>query len=197
MKILKAVLIAVAVVLLIITAVIYFIDAPVIEEGEEPTPAQKIILLGKEYLSEILLACGVSGIGLMGILTQFINNNANLTLLQSRATSADVKTLSKRLDNNERKLLELYQLVNGIGKKQDIANNVLMTTFELSELPSSLRERIYNSHDEYKKVDEVKQIVEQTAESEQKTADESTVAVVEPSTTEKNKGKKEKGAKFF
>lgn len=197
MKTLKAVLIAVAVVLLIITAVIYFIDAPVIEEGEEPTAAQKIILLGKEYLSEILLTCGVSGVGLMALLTKLIYDNATRTLTQSKATSADVQSLAVRIDNNDATILQLAKIIDNIGKKQDIANNVLLTTFELSELPSSLRERIYNSHDEYKRVGDVQQVAEQPADTEQKPVDESTVVVVEPSTTEKNKVKKGKGAKFF
>ncbi len=65
----RTILIVLAVVLLIITAVLYFVDTPVVEEGQEPTTAQKIILTGKKYLSEILLALGVSGVTLIAAFT--------------------------------------------------------------------------------------------------------------------------------
>lgn len=151
MKTLKIVLIVLAVVLLIITAVIYFIDTPVVEEGEEPTVAQKIILLGKEYLSEILLVLGVSGVGLLSALTQMIYNSAKRTLTQSASTSADVQNLGERILKAEATIGTLITIVNKLNKKQDIANNMLLTTFELSELPQNVRAQIHSAREEYNK----------------------------------------------
>lgn len=171
-KTFRTIFIVLAVVLLIITAVLYFIDTPVVEEGQEPTTAQKVILLGKDYLSEILLACGASGIGLMGVLTKLIYNSANKTLTQSLSTSADILTLTNRLKDNEQTIAALTEIIGKMSKKQDIANNMLMTTFSLSELPASLREQIHNAQTEYNGLDKTVKIVEQIAETA-KNADES------------------------
>lgn len=171
-KTFRTIFIVLAAVLLIITAVLYFIDTPVVEEGQEPTTAQKVILLGKDYLSEILLACGASGIGLMGVLTKLIYNSANKTLTQSLSTSADILTLTNRLKDNEQTIAALTEIIGKMSKKQDIANNMLMTTFSLSELPASLREQIHNAQTEYNGLDKTVKIVEQIAETA-KNADES------------------------
>lgn len=164
-KTFRTIFIVLAVILLIITAVLYFIDAPVVEEGQEPTVAQKIILLGKEYLSEILLACGASGIGLMGVLTKLIYNSANKTLTQSLSTSADILNLTNRIKDNEHTIAALTDIIGKMSKKQDIANNVLLTTFSLSELPASLREQIHNALTEYNGLDKAISSVQQVIEA--------------------------------
>lgn len=160
----RTILIVLAVVLLIITAVIYFIDTPVVEEGQEPTVAQKIILTGKKYLAEILLALGVSGVTLIAAFVKLIYNSANRTAAQSNTTAADVAEL--RRDNAELRAenRKQYELIMQLMEKQDIANNVLLTTFSLSELPRSLREQIHNAMTEYNGVGKVKEIIEQVVD---------------------------------
>lgn len=160
----RTILIVLAVVLLIITAVIYFIDTPVVEEGQEPTVAQKIILTGKKYLAEILLALGVSGVTLIAAFVKLIYNSANRTAAQSNTTAADVAEL--RRDNAELRAenKKQYELIVQLMEKQDIANNVLLTTFSLSELPRSLREQIHNAMTEYNGVGKVKEIIEQVVD---------------------------------
>lgn len=168
----RTILIVLAVVLLIITAVLYFVDTPVVEEGQEPTTAQKIILTGKKYLSEILLALGVSGVTLIAAFAKLIYNSANRTAAQSDTTAAEVADLKR--DNAElraenRKQNELIMLIL---KKQDIFSNAVLTTFSLSELPRSLREQLHNAMTEYNGVGKAKETVEQVAD-EPKNADES------------------------
>lgn len=152
-KTFKTIFIVLAAVLLIITAVLYYIDAPVIEEGQEPTVAQKIILLGKDYLAEILLACGASGIGLLGVFVKLIYNSVKKSVTDNQATAGYVLSLEKRQEINEKKIAEQNRLIAIMSKKQDIANNLLMTVFSLSELPLSLREQIHNAQTEYNGLD--------------------------------------------
>lgn len=152
-KTFKTIFIVLAAVLLIITAVLYYIDAPVIEEGQEPTVAQKIILLGKEYLAEILLACGASGIGLLGVFVKLIYNSVRKSVTDNQATAGYVLLLEKRQEINEKKIAEQNKLIAVMSKKQDMANNLLMTIFSLSELPLSLREQIHNTQTEYNGLD--------------------------------------------
>lgn len=168
----RTILIVLAVVLLIITAVLYFVDTPVVEEGQEPTTAQKIILTGKKYLSEILLTLGVSGITLIAAFAKLIYNSANRTAAQSNTTAADVADLKR--DNAELRAENRKQneLIMRLMKKQDIFSNAVLTTFSLSELPRSLREQLHNAMTEYNGVGKAKEIAEQVAD-EPKNADES------------------------
>lgn len=159
------IVIVLAIVLLGIVAFLYFIDDPVVEEGKEPTVAQKIILLGKKYLGELLGIFGVSGIAVMGFLTKWIYESSKKTLAQSVNTTEDVAGLKSdnvqlRAENREQKKL-LLKLI----KKQDIANNMLMTLFSLSDLPASVREQIYKAQGAYDEVDKINEIAEQVAES--------------------------------
>lgn len=168
----RTILIVLAVVLLIITAVLYFVDTPVVEEGQEPTTAQKIILTGKKYLSEILLALGVSGVTLIAAFAKLIYNSANRTAAQSDTTAADVADLKQ--DNAELRAENRKQndLIMRLMKKQDIFSNAVLTTFSLSELPRSLREQLHNAMTEYNGVGKAKETVEQVAD-EPNNADES------------------------
>ena len=149
MRTLRTILIVLAAVVLVITAVIYFIDAPVVEEGQEPTVPQQIILLGKKYLSEILLVSGVSGVGLLGILTKLIYNSAKRTLMQSQNTSADVQILLEQRRQDRQEIAELKMEVKRLSRKQDIANSALLDTFALSDMPVSVREKIHVAREEY------------------------------------------------
>ena len=174
---LRTILIVVAVVLLIIAAVIYFVEAPVVPEGEEPTLAQKIILVGKERLEAVLLALGVSGITLIGVFAKLIYNSAKRTFEQGTVTATDIAELkaeNERLrTDNAAQNKQIAMLI----KKQDIVNNALLTTFSLSELPSNLREKLLSAQSEYNDVgaavsmvQEVVEVVKNGAEKAQKTA---------------------------
>lgn len=182
----RTILIVLAVVLLIITAVIYFIDTPVVEEGQEPTTAQKIILLGKKYLGEILLAFGVSGVALIGAFAKLIYNSAKRTAEESKTTSADMGILMKKNAEQEAKIAALEDLIKLLMKKQDITNNVLLNTFALSELPLSLREQIHNAQNAYSGLDKDFRSVERIADVLIKTA-ENKSQPPEPEDTERSK----------
>lgn len=164
-KTFRTIFIVLAVILLVITALLYFIDTPVVEEGQEPTVAQKLVLLGKKHLGEILAVCGVSGIGLLGVLTKLIYNSVKKMSTQSQTTSADVSRLEERLKMSEKENAELKEQTARMEKKQDIANNMLMTVFSLSELPASLREKIHAAQAEYNGLDGVIKVAEQIVES--------------------------------
>lgn len=159
-----------AVVLLIITAVIYFIDTPVVEEGKEPTLPQKIILTGKKYLSEILMAVGVSGIGAIAAFTKSIYKAGRETKLAAQNTYTDVAKLEKKLDERDQKIIALENKITTFEKKQDILSNMLFVTFSLSEMPSSLRKEIHSYQTAYNALQEAKteivQIVEEVKEAE-------------------------------
>lgn len=179
-KTFKTILIVLAVVLLIITAVLYFIDTPVVEEGQEPTLPQKLVLLGKEYLAEILLACGASGIGLLGVFAKLIYNSVTKSVTENKATSAYVLSLEKRLENNNNKIEEQNRTISVMSKKQDIANNLLMTIFSLSELPVSVREQIHKAQTEYNALDGSLETVGQVI----KTVDNVEIVEEQPVTTD-------------
>ena len=148
-KTFKTIFIVLAVILLILTVFLYYVDSPVVEEGQEPTVAQKIILLGKQYLGEILAICGVSAVGLIGVLTKLILNSANKTLQQSEGTSAEVADLKSELAESRKENSQLRRELTLRDKKQDIANNLIMTIFSLSDLPAAVRERVYRAQTEY------------------------------------------------
>lgn len=179
MKTVKTILIVLAAVLLIITAVLYFVDAPVVEDGQEPTMPQKIILLGKEYLTEILAALGVSAVGLLTYLVKKIYDSGKGTLLQSLATSTDVQKFATRLQNVESKLETYLTNQQRIERKQDIINDMLYTIFSLSELPLSVREKIQDAKDRYGNLDGVRSTVEQLNVEPQNTEVEPAESLVE------------------
>ena len=183
-KTLRTIFIVVAVVLLIIAAVLYYIDTPVVEEGQEPTLAQKIILLGKERLGEILAATGVSMVGLLAYFAKKIYDSVKKSVNQSLDTDANVKGLYKGYQDLVETVAYLYEVVNTIEQKQDIANNVLMTTFSLSDLPSSLREKISNAQEQYNKLCEVKKVAEQLLSTVKNTISEQSSAVAEEKAVE-------------
>lgn len=163
-KTFKTIFIVLAVVVLIITAVLYFIDTPVVEEGQTPTVAQKTILLGKKYLGEILAACGVSALGLLSILVKLIYNSVKKSLVENEATSAAVSSLEQKYANSEKENIALRQVITTMGKKQDITSTLLMTIFSLSELPVSVREQIHSAQTEYNSLDGALQIAGQVVE---------------------------------
>ena len=152
-KLFKTIFIVIAVILLIITAVLYFMDTPVVEEGQEPTIAQKIILLGKKYLSEILMASGVSIIGIIGIFVKLIYNQVKQTFARSDLTSAEVAELKEENAELRKQITNMVSSITSLTKKQDIANNALLTTFSLSEMPSAVRSQIFTALSDYKAVD--------------------------------------------
>lgn len=163
-KTFRTIFIVLAVILLVLTAFLYYIDTPVIEEGQEPTIAQKLTLLGKQYLGEILAICGVSAVGLIGILVKLIYNSAKKTSQQSEITSAEVAELKQELAENKAENRELCKKLSIMDQKQDILTNALLTTFSLSELPASLREKISDALTAYNELGKAKVIVDQVVE---------------------------------
>ena len=179
-KTFKTIFIVLAVILLILTVFLYYVDSPVVEEGQEPTVAQKIILLGKQYLGEILAICGVSAVGLIGVLTKLILNSANKTLQQSEGTSAEVADLKSELAESRKENSQLRRELTLRDKKQDIANNLIMTIFSLSDLPAAVRERVYRAQTEYNALGGTTESVAPTVEPV-KNVDESKVQPAETS----------------
>lgn len=184
-KTFRTIFIVLAVILLVLTVFLYYIDAPVIEEGQEPTVAQKVILLGKKYLGEILAICGVSALGLIGVLVKLIYNSANSTTIASQSTAKDVVMLHQRLSENEAQLSRITSILNGLCTKQDIANNTLLTTFSLSELPASLRTKISDAQTAYNELGKAKEIAEQVIEKTENTVQPEPSDAEVPETSEK------------
>ena len=141
-KTFKTIFIVAAVLVLIAAAVLYFVDAPVVEEGETPTVAQKVILLGKQYLTELLAAAGVSVVGVIGVLAKLIYNAVRQTVEKSTLTSAEVTEIKKENDELKLQIADAVAAIAALAKKQDVANNAILTTFALSELPASVRLKI-------------------------------------------------------
>lgn len=168
-KTFRTIFIVLAVILLVLTVFLYYIDAPVIEEGQEPTVAQKVILLGKKYLGEILAICGVSALGLIGVLVKLIYNSAKATSQESGKVSAKVAQLEEKLTKSEAENRELRKEQSIMNKKQDIANNLMMTIFSLSELPSSVRTQVYSAQTAYNELGKAKEIAKQVIEKTENT----------------------------
>lgn len=161
MKTIKVILVVLAVILLALTAFFYFVDAPVVEEGQEPTVAQKIVLLGKQYLAEILVAFGVSGIGVIGVLVKFIYDSSKNTQTATEGASKEVKQLKAENAELKNKMVQLCAVIENIEQKQDILTNTILDTFSLSELPISLREQIHNAQTAYNAIGTAKNVAEQ------------------------------------
>lgn len=149
-KLLRTIFIVAAALLLIATAVLYFVETPVVEEGVEPTTAQRILLLGKEYLSEILMASGVSVVGVIGVLTKLIYNSAKATFNNSALTSTEIAALRQENESLRTSLAEQMVALGKLAMKQDIANTALLNTFQLSEMPATVRQQIYEALNAYK-----------------------------------------------
>lgn len=141
-KTFKTIFIVAAVLVLVAAAVLYFVDAPVVEEGETPTVAQKVILLGKQYLTELLAAAGVSVVGVIGVLAKLIYNAVRQTVEKSTVTSAEVAEIKKENAELKLQIANAVAALAALAKKQDVANNAILTTFALSELPASVRLKI-------------------------------------------------------
>lgn len=179
-KTFKTIFIVAAVLVLIAAAVLYFIDAPVVEEGETPTMAQKVILLGKQYLTELLAAAGVSVVGVIGILAKLIYNAVRQTVEKSTLTSAEVAEIKKENAELKSQIADAVAALAALAKKQDVANNAILTTFALSELPASVRLKIDEAKAAY---DAVSGTATPAPEEEPAERADDTAPEAEPATT--------------
>lgn len=161
MKTIKVILIVLAIVLLALTAFFYFVDAPIIEEGQEPTVAQKILLLGKQYLAELLALLGASALGVMAVLAKFIYNSSKNTQTVANTTSLEILQLKTENAELKNQFTRLYEITTNMGQKQDILTNALLTTLSLSELPTSVREKIYTAQTAYNALGTAKETIEE------------------------------------
>ena len=124
-KTFKTIFIVAAVLVLVAAAVLYFVDAPVVEEGETPTVAQKVILLGKKYLTELLAAAGVSVVGVIGVLAKLIYNAVRQTVEKSTLTSTEVAEIKKENAELKSQIADAVAALAALAKKQDVANNAI------------------------------------------------------------------------
>ena len=178
-KTFKTIFIVAAVLVLVAAAVLYFVDAPVVEEGETPTVAQKVILLGKQYLTELLAAAGVSVVGVIGVLAKLIYNAVRQAVEKSTLTSAEVAEIKKENAELKSQIADAIAALAALAKKQDVANNAILTTFALSELPASVRLKIDEAKAAY---DAVGTTAEPTETTPAERADD-TAPEEEPATT--------------
>lgn len=181
-KTFKTIFIVAAVLVLIAAAVLYFVDAPVVEEGETPTVAQKVILLGKQYLTELLAAAGVSVVGVIGVLAKLIYNAVRQTVEKSTLTSAEVAEIKNENAELKLQIADAIAALAALAKKQDVANNAILTTFALSELPASVRLKIDEAKAAYDAVGTTAENPE-TAPAPAPVAADDTTTEAEPATT--------------
>lgn len=179
-KTFKTIFIVAAVLVLVAAAVLYFVDAPVVEEGETPTVAQKVILLGKQYLTELLTAAGVSVVGVIGVLAKLIYNAVRQTVEKSTLTSAEVAEIKKENAELKLQIADAVAAIAALAKKQDVANNAILTTFALSELPASVRLKIDEAKAAYDAVGTTAAPTETTPAPDKA---EDTTTEAEPATT--------------
>lgn len=183
-KTFKTIFIVAAVLVLVAAAVLYFVDAPVVEEGETPTVAQKVILLGKQYLTELLAAAGVSVVGVIGVLAKLIYNAVRQTVEKSTLTSAEVAEIKKENAELKLQIADAVAALAALAKKQDVANNAILTTFALSELPASVRLKIDEAKTAYDAVGTTADATEMTpapaTKAEDTTTEEDTDTEAEP-----------------
>ena len=175
-KTFKTIFIVAAVLVLVAAAVLYFVDAPVVEEGETPTVAQKVILLGKQYLTELLAAAGVSVVGVIGVLAKLIYNAVRQTVEKSTLTSAEVAEIKKENAELKLQIADAVAAIAALAKKQDVANNAILTTFALSELPASVRLKIDEAKTAYDAVGTTAEPTEMTPAPATKAEDTTTEA---------------------
>ncbi|MCH5157526.1 MAG: hypothetical protein J1G02_06615 [Clostridiales bacterium] len=176
-KTLRTIFIVVAVMLLVIVAVLYYVDTPVVEEGQEPTLPQKIIIVGKEKLTEILAALGVTGIAAITFLVNKIKSSASSTLTESQSTGEGVRGLVTKVNEQQEIIKHQDEQISVLTDKLDILSNVIMTVFSLSDMPTNVRGIVHAGQEEYKGLGAVKTIVKQVAESVKNAVVESTPAV--------------------
>lgn len=181
-KTFKTIFIVAAVLVLVAAAVLYFVDAPVVEEGETPTVAQKVILLGKQYLTELLAAAGVSVVGVIGVLAKLIYNAVRQTVEKSTLTSAEVAEIKKENAELKLQIADAVAAIAALAKKQDVANNAILNTFALSELPASVRLKIDEAKAAYDAVGTTAENPE-TAPASAPVAADDTTTEAEPATT--------------
>lgn len=179
-KTFKTIFIVAAVLVLVAAAVLYFVDAPVVAEGETPTVAQKVILLGKQYLTELLAAAGVSVVGVIGVLAKLIYNAVRQAVEKSTLTSAEVAEIKKENAELKLQIADAVAALAALAKKQDVANNAILTTFALSELPASVRLKIDEAKAAY---DAVGTTAEPTEKAPAPDTAENTATEAEPATT--------------
>ncbi len=164
MKKFNIILLVVLAIIAIIVGVIYFIDTPVVEEGQEPTVAQKIIIVAKEKLNLILSALGVSAVGVIAfcfrkVVTSSANTSAvgAATLKKMDEFAEDLKTKNQQL---EQKYCELLSALTVLREKLDIQSSVTFDTYLLSDLPKTVRENINKAKADYANVSEQRAAVE-------------------------------------
>ena len=192
-KTMRTILIVLAVVMLAIALFFYYVATPVVEEGQEPTLPQKIILFGKEKLNEILTLTGASMVGLLAYFTKRIYDSVKKSVSQALNTDANMQNISTTINGQRDIIKQQGEMISILTQKLDILSNVLMTTFSLSELPSNLREMIYTGQDQYNKLGTGKKISEQVVEALQNAEEEPAVAVegetpaVQPDTEKETK----------
>lgn len=149
----KAFIAVLLMIVAIVVAVIYFLDTPVVEEGVEPTVAQKILIAAKEKLGVILAALGVSAVGVIAYCVRAImrsSTSANTT--NTKAISLFEEKISVlQADNTQLRAqcADLRSEVKTLIDKLDIQSGILVDTLLLSDMPSSVREKIANAKAQY------------------------------------------------
>ncbi|MCM1043487.1 MAG: hypothetical protein NC350_04705 [Corallococcus sp.] len=152
MKTFSKILAVILAVLLVAVAVIGLMEMPEAEEGAELTKAQKVIVILKTYLNEILATFNLSlGAFLLAIFNT-ISRQSQTTAKSAAATDGQVAELVK---SNEKLLADSKEKdgkIKELASKLDVLMCVLSETLLLSDLPVTVREKITAYKAEYDKL---------------------------------------------
>lgn len=152
MKTFSKILAVILAVLLVAVAVIGLMEMPEAEEGAELTKAQKLIVLLKTYLNEILATFNLSlGAFLLAIFNT-ISRQSQTTAKSAAATDGQVAELVKSNDKLLVDATEKDGKIKDLAEKIDVLMSVLTETLLLSDLPVTVREKITAYKAEYDKL---------------------------------------------
>jgi hypothetical protein len=142
MKTFIKILLVILVLLFIFAAVIGFLEMPVAEEGEELSMAQQWIVKLKTYLSEIMTVLGLSLDAVLLYIFLAIQKLSANTSTSANATSAEVEGIKSNQTEQQKEIIAVDNNVQALSGKLDVLMEMFGQTLLLSDLPSTVREKV-------------------------------------------------------
>lgn len=142
MKTFGKILMVTLILVFVAVAVLGFLEMPVAPENGELSEAQKFIVTLKTHLSTILAAIGLPLDAVLLGLFAAINKQAAAFTNKAGVTSGEVEEIKKNQQAQQNRLETANRSVDSLVRKLDILSEMMSETLLMSDMPSSLRERI-------------------------------------------------------
>lgn len=149
MKNFVKILLILLVMLFVFAAVIGFLEMPIAEEGEELTMVEQWIVKLKMYMAEIMTVLGLSLDAVLLYIFLAIQKLSTNTSMSATATSTEVEGIKSNQTEQQKEIIAVDNNVQALSGKLDVLMDMFSETLMLSDLPSTVREKVQNYIQDY------------------------------------------------